>query len=188
MVAVKDKVSVFIGSRFSLEFRCRKDRCMRCRHREIQEERLFLVFFDLLKDFIRQFIQHMLMMKVFSGRAFSPVFLSFSYRLPIRKLCKAVVLNINIGRHIQRSADPKEIVKTICHRGILDRRTVIHSLAGIKIRQFRKLQRFREIHSQVPFAYHCRMIALLPEEVRYCFSSFLQKWLRISPHHRGFQS
>ena len=161
---------------------------MRRWHGEIEEKRLLFVLFDFFQHLVCQLIQHIFMMEIFSGGAFSPIFLAGSHGLPVRKLRKAVVFDINIGRHIQRAADSKEIVEAVCHRGILDRSAVIHTLAGIKIRKLCKLRRFGKIHSQMPFPNHGRMVALLPEKIGHRLSALLQKGLRVTAHHIGFQS
>ena len=62
------------------------------------------------------------------------------------------------------------------------------SSSEMYIRDSCKLRRFGKIHSQMPFPNHGRMVALLPEKIGHRLSALLQKGLRVTAHHIGFQS
>ena len=161
---------------------------MWCRHREVQEKWLVLVFINFFQNLISQLVQNVLMMEVLSGWAFSPVFLSGSYGFTVWKLGETIVFNVDIRRHIQRTADTKVIVKAICHRGILNGSAIIHPFAGVKIRKFCKFRCLGEVHSQMPFADHCCVIALFLEKICHGLSSFFQKRFGITADYTGFQA
>ncbi len=117
------------------------------------------------------------------GRPFPPEFLARPFRHPIRQRCKAIVLNVNIGRHVQRAADSIVVVETVLYGGALDRSGIIDPVTGSKAFFLIKAICLGKVHPQMPFSHHAGTVSLGLQHAGYRGAPFLQNRSGISPNH-----
>ena len=98
-----------------------------------------------------------------------------------------IIFYIDIGRHIQGSADPVKVFESMGNRGIFYFACVIHMIASIEVRFFHKPFLFCEAHPQMPFPDHSRPVAVILQHIRQRFSPPFNQGFGIASHHRGLQ-
>ena len=87
----------------------------------------------------------------------------------------AVIFQVNVGRHVQRGADPEEGIKAVVHGAAAEafgEVDVVHLGSG-----------FHPIEAEMPLADHGRCVAVLPEVVGHRDAVVFQQGCIISVQH-----
>ena len=187
IVAVEDEVAVLVGVGLAPELGRGQNGRMGRGQGEVEEEGLVLVGGDDLQGLVGQVVQHLLVDEVRGRGAFPEEALAGSLGHMVGQCREAVVLNIDIGRHIERPADAVVVVEAVGNGRAADGLGIIHIGAGAVVQGLGEVGALGEIHAQVPLAHGGGFITGPPEQRGHSGPAGLDQRLGVAAHHLGLE-
>jgi hypothetical protein len=164
-----------------------KNGCMGCREGEVEKERPILVLPDHLQGLVCEMVQDLFMHKIVGSQALPPKALACSFCSFGGNSGEPVVLDVYVGWHVQRPADPIIGVEPHTGRPALDGLGIVDRMAVAELSCFNKTILFGKVHAQVPLAYCMGGVSALLKKLGDGFPVLINQGGREASQHIAFQ-